>query len=525
MFHRRKNYRKFTFTFDVRKISNIKTMNGKAVYLTWRRGLQKKSGSLKRVLAKNNEATWNSSFSFSSKFITKDLRTFQAKDLILTVNAVRKTTPILVGRLSLNLCDYLNKSVHYENLEFEEGECSTATLDVVVTVTLQIECFDVGIEGLTSEMTLETEFENENGEMLNIDELFVRREELAQQFNSNETIIQRYEQEIIDLEEELDNMEEQNPLPSADLLDPISYSFLIDDVLIHSKLTFTDNKPTMSSIIFTKLTQFGSFQTNDTPLVSQLFAIINGTIHLSSGSPSKLCYWLSTMLDLYAKLYIEKKTIQMEKEVTMMFTHMVEQTIASTLTTIIDYGISKTEPYLNDLFFNSKTRLSTEKVFYPIDQTIKELTENKIDTIFVTEYVNFFLRYLDRYLFIHFCSLKAVSMELSLNISMRSAQVKAIFPSITQTPDSFSIMGDVSKVLLLNLDSFPPNEIFTNIAPHVNPATLLEILKRFEPPLKKTRIEQFQNTLPKNKQVVDLDPYAPVTIDKSTLELFLFKQN
>ncbi|KAL7720081.1 C2 NT-type domain-containing protein [Entamoeba marina] len=499
MFHRRKNYRKFTFTFDVRKISNIKTMNGKAVYLTWRRGSQKKSGSLKRVLAKNNEATWNS-----------NLRTFQAKDLILTVNAVRKTTPILVGRLSLNLCDYLNKSVHYENLEFEEGECSTATLDVVVTVTPS-DRVDVGIEGLTSEMTLETEFENENGEMLNIDELFVRREELAQQFNSNETIIQRYEQEIIDLEEELDNMEEQNPLPSADLLDPISYSFLIDDVLIHSKLTFTDNKPTMSSIIFTKLTQFGSFQTNDTPLVSQLFAIINGTIHLSSGSPSKLCYWLSTMLDLYAKLYIEKKTIQMEKEVTMMFTHMVEQTIASTLTTIIDYGISKTEPYLNDLFFNSKTRLSTEKVFYPIDQTIKELTENKIDTIFVTEYVNFFLRYLDRYLFIHFCSLKAVSMELSLNISMRSAQVKAIFPSITQTPDSFSIMGDVSKVLLLNLDSFPPNEIFTNIAPHVNPATLLEILKRFEPPLKKTRIEQFQNTLPK--------------INKFTLELFLFKQN
>lgn len=79
------------FDIQVKKVTNLKDVNGSSVFISWRRGTKKNAGDTRRVLVAKNEATWTDAehLAFDSKlFMDPKSQKFDEKTLSLTLKEV-----------------------------------------------------------------------------------------------------------------------------------------------------------------------------------------------------------------------------------------------------------------------------------------------------------------------------------------------------------------------------------------------------------------------------------------------------
>lgn len=148
MFRRKKNSQEYTFTIDVHRLVGAKTANGKAVYLKWWRGSKSKCGTLKRSMVKDNEAVWESKFSFDTKIEMKTSVSYKPKILVLSV-FISNASKELLGRIKLDLTNYLTASETTEMISLDDGACNTAQLELTIYVTEKNSLFGTMSGGLT----------------------------------------------------------------------------------------------------------------------------------------------------------------------------------------------------------------------------------------------------------------------------------------------------------------------------------------------------------------------------------------
>ncbi|EKE41562.1 hypothetical protein ENUP19_0367G0011 [Entamoeba nuttalli] len=566
MFRRKRNIIKYTFTVEIKRVIGVKKYQGHTLFIKWWRGSKSKSGVLKRSLVKEDEALWNSSFTFDTKLQPRGNDGFKPKQLVLSIYVVKTSSEILIGRVKLDLAQYIDMNDKIITFPFTEGECKKGQVEAclfsaekgsTISISTSLATNQQGLnntdkkneEGnpsLCSETTIETSFHDSVG---SLNELIKQRDELKVEFDENEEEYGQLCDEIDNLQAQIDELGNNIPFDNVSFLSPSSYNFLFEKVLFNTNLNFIEDQPEIAIILFNRIhdgdeivkqendgsdhqdemtegdnLEEGYDDTVDIPFVSLLFAIINGIVRLSSGSPTRLCYWLSTILRLYAMIHLARFDPK-RKRLSEMCQQSIESCISMILTSIIDYSISKTEPYVSDIFLNPKTRLQNERVFNSVLSVLNEMNNNHIDVIFKEEYVKLYFRYLDRYLFNYILHTSpSINVEIALNILMQTARTRSLIPSELKIQECFNLTGNVAKIIQLNLESFQPNELFSQINA-INPQSMFEIIKKITPPLKKAIITKYQQAVLGQIKVIDIDPYASVSIDKTTLDKFLFKQN
>ena len=78
-----------SFEISVKKVTNLKDVNGSSVFISWRRGTKKTAGDTRRVIVQKNEAVWDERIVFESKlFMDPKSQKFDEKTLSLTLKEV-----------------------------------------------------------------------------------------------------------------------------------------------------------------------------------------------------------------------------------------------------------------------------------------------------------------------------------------------------------------------------------------------------------------------------------------------------
>lgn len=73
----------------MKKVTNLKDVNGSSVFISWRRGTKKTAGDTRRVIAQKNEASWDERIVFESKlFMDPKSQKFDEKAFSLTLKEV-----------------------------------------------------------------------------------------------------------------------------------------------------------------------------------------------------------------------------------------------------------------------------------------------------------------------------------------------------------------------------------------------------------------------------------------------------
>lgn len=113
--HRGKEKIKLGFEIIILKAHHLeKGLNGSTIFIQWRRGSKKKSGTTKRALVNSSECTWNEKITFTSTFF-RDPRTRQCDTKLISFilkEDVRKkkNKTQSVGKVSVDLSKHLREN-------------------------------------------------------------------------------------------------------------------------------------------------------------------------------------------------------------------------------------------------------------------------------------------------------------------------------------------------------------------------------------------------------------------------------
>lgn len=331
--------------------------------------------------------------------------------------------------------------------------------------------------------TMEASYHDSTG---SINDLLKQYESLKAEYEDNERINDDLDERAQALQNEINQLEAEVPAhQEEDSMTPEEYRFLIDNVLLNTSISYKGDVPEMALILFDYMRSDSLVSSEtDAPIVAQLFAVINGIIGLSSGSPSRLCYWLGTNLKLYVMVNLNHEAMKCDDHLRDLMNESIEITISSILTSIIDYSTSKTECYLNDFFLTQRTRLTKEKVFSSITQVLSEMQKGYIDVLFIEEYVRLYFRYVDRYLFNQILvNTKVITPEMMAYMRVRTNALKAMIPSTITIGECFLLTENLTKVVQTNLDTISPSVLFSQTSPIIAPTSIMHVINKINPPV------------------------------------------
>ena len=544
----------YIFSVKVLRMTEIKVFEGKPCHIVWHRG---NTGKTKEVAIKNQEALFDCSFQFKATIESTPENVFLKKKLVMEfcVALPKKGTTIsqCIGSAQIDVAQYVGIP-NTINVPFVDGTKKIGNLEICVISTLQENAINPIIQSQffddVSQVSENTEQSYQEGEMT-LPELLKERDDLAFELDELQQNVEALVNEIDEIEQEIVKIEDEQPQMrlGEDYLLPNSYNFLINKVMLATEMEYDNDKPKMAQIIFNRIlhgdetkNSVGEDQmtdeevtllyvdeeeedTYDEPFIDQLFAIINGTVQLSSGSPDRLSYWFSTILRIYAlletSLFNRKRTNIYKK----CLVHL-EKIIPTVLTTLMDYSISKTEYMLASYFVDMKRQQPAEKIFDPIKRLLNEMQWNYIDIMFRQEYIQLYLKYLDKYLCAKILpDVRSISIDLLKHIEGKIAKLKSFFPSELEITECFQLSTKLMKTLQINLENIPPEDVYMQFNGIISQHSMFELIKKMNPPLKEKVLLKYQQALPERPGTNNIDPYAQIVVDRRTFDKFVLKQN
>ncbi|KAK5582214.1 hypothetical protein RB653_003797 [Dictyostelium firmibasis] len=110
MKHKGKDVLKVKVEILVKKVSNLKELNGGSVFVYWRRGTSKQSGETHHMIVRNGEAIFEEKISFESKFFidAKSQKPDEKKLSLQLKEEKKKSQGKVLGKIELDLTSYMN---------------------------------------------------------------------------------------------------------------------------------------------------------------------------------------------------------------------------------------------------------------------------------------------------------------------------------------------------------------------------------------------------------------------------------
>ncbi|ELP92680.1 hypothetical protein EIN_370320 [Entamoeba invadens IP1] len=543
MFSRKRNTKVFTFTVEIREITGLDKVNNRVVFMKWWRGSKKKSGTLKMVLVNEGCANINSRFVFDTRLLQNG-DSFKKKELILSLVAsqCKIAKEEVIARVRINLAEYCRFEEKLFKCNFDDGPlryseaiisifCAEKNSSVSSPYSIVVsEGASAAIEkrigtshvSMQSETSQETSFREDTN---SIGELMRRLDDLKDQFEANEKALDELDQQITTLKVEKDELEKEGPsVTNSEFQSQADYLFLIDGVMLNNDMSFDGNNSTMSNIICSHIENDELFIEPDLHVLARLFEIINGIIHLSGGCPKRLCFWLSTVLRVYAWTCMSKTRLTMDQTIFDKFRAIMEKCVSGILTALTDFSNAKTTLF-EDLFFNVKSKNKSEAVLNPVTTVLKCMKEMKVDELFVKEYVNLFFSFLDKQLFVYLLrTCPKITQDMVMNVVIKMEETNRLILG-SNDMKRFEYVSKVVKIIPLNIDSFQPAELFAQGNPLILPHSMVDLVKKIYPQPKKATMTKLVAALPPVRKVTVVDPYAQVSLGTAIFQNFIFKQN
>ncbi|KAM9963803.1 hypothetical protein ACTFIW_007057 [Dictyostelium discoideum] len=110
MKHKGKDVLKVKVEILVKKVGNLKELNGGSVFVYWRRGTSKQSGETHHMIVRNGEAIFEEKISFESKFFidAKSQKPDEKKLSLQLKEEKKKSQGKVLGKIELDLTSYMN---------------------------------------------------------------------------------------------------------------------------------------------------------------------------------------------------------------------------------------------------------------------------------------------------------------------------------------------------------------------------------------------------------------------------------
>eukprot|EP01132_Coremiostelium_polycephalum_P006597 gene6597-8165_t len=121
--HKGKDKLKVKVELFIKKVVNLKELNGGSAFIHWRRGSSKSSGETSHVVVRNGEAVFEEKISFESKFfIDPRSQKPDEKKLSLQLKEEKKKASKTLGKIEMDLTSYLNSRPNQVvNVSFTKG--------------------------------------------------------------------------------------------------------------------------------------------------------------------------------------------------------------------------------------------------------------------------------------------------------------------------------------------------------------------------------------------------------------------
>ncbi|EGC30263.1 hypothetical protein DICPUDRAFT_158016 [Dictyostelium purpureum] len=122
--HKGKDVLKVKVEILIKKVVNLKELNGGSVFVYWRRGTSKSSGETSHIIVRNSEAIFEEKISFESKFFidSKSQKPDEKKLSLQLKEEKKKSQGKVLGKIELDLTSYMNsKHSQSVNLSFTKG--------------------------------------------------------------------------------------------------------------------------------------------------------------------------------------------------------------------------------------------------------------------------------------------------------------------------------------------------------------------------------------------------------------------
>ncbi|GAM29318.1 hypothetical protein SAMD00019534_124940 [Acytostelium subglobosum LB1] len=233
----------------VKKVANLKELNGSSVFISWRRGTSKVQGETTHTIVRNGEATFEEKISFESKFFI-DAKTQKPdeKKLSMSLKEEKKKSSSgkVLGKIELDLTSYMNyKTTQIVNLSFTKGikpepqitplvkvlNKDTVSKDPRLVKTISGEDYFLDKTDSASDTTVDTSqitdmsVDSFGDDDIN-DDLGESKKELRQQIDqiTKEKELAENEaddrlQRMKDMETEIENLKKQNKILHDDIAD------------------------------------------------------------------------------------------------------------------------------------------------------------------------------------------------------------------------------------------------------------------------------------------------------------------
>ncbi|KAL7717993.1 C2 NT-type domain-containing protein [Entamoeba marina] len=576
MFSRKKSRSKFEFHVKINQVTNLKKLNGEAVFLTWKRGSREKSGTLQRALVINDCAVWGCSFKFASKFDQDEDKAPQFKRKNLNITLIQcltgKTNGKTIAKVTINLSNYVDKPNQSIEIPFDEGTCSNCYLSLTFTcIPLVLDGHKVTkvasgkvpdkrfatamIDGETyqvnddkcdmSEMTIDSLSDDGDDEDTEVDESdpsklpmnyqILKRQclDLQEQTYDQLELINVLQLRIKELERDVSNPR-TTPSQQATVtvaLDDNENTDLqfITSTIFTSQLFYSDNGiPLTAQSIIQYFNSTNVLTENRNDFVTQLIQSITTVCQIGSSSNSHLSYWLSTICHIIKDLNQQMSNEQEEQneEHKDIITDWLPL-ITKIFRLLTDKIRTVVQPKIRAFFFDDDGvdagNITTNTVFEPLSNTLISLNTANVPVGVIDTFIDHFITYVDHFVF-NLILRHAIEYTvetgflLKLRISAFEEWIRSIKNiCIAPIKNKFILLQDTALVMIIEKENLCVSGVLSEICPTITKAHITHFLNHFNPKIQNEIMLKLSGVIDGDEQMSEVDELQNVVLSNDFL--------